>query len=266
MGAFQGSFYSNALGQNTRVGIIFPEESTDVTLERPGSPAVLYLLHGLGGNSEEWIRFSKLEYFAKKFNLIVILPEVGRSFYCDYPAGAKYFTYVADELPQICETWLRLPHQRERTFLAGESMGGYGAVKIALRRPERFGAVASLSGALDYSALARRVMSGAWPDMRPGEFSALHGPDGLPGAEDDVLELVRRRARDPGRPRMIQLCGTEDFLYEDNQTFRRTAEAAGYGHTYREGPGEHAWPYWDKAIQQAIWFFLELEEGSFPLF
>ncbi|MBQ6427026.1 MAG: esterase family protein [Clostridia bacterium] len=266
MGLFSGSFYSENLKMNTYLRIIFPDESNDVTPAVIGEPSLLYLLHGLSGNSEEWIRFSKLEYYAKKYNLIMILPEVSRSFYCDYPGGQRFFTYVADELPELAASWLKLPKERSKTFIAGESMGGYGAVKIGLRRQERFGAIASLSGVLDYASLCRSVMSGTWTDMNAGELIALHGPSGIPGPEDLPLHLVREAASCPDRPRLIQLCGTEDFLYENNQTFRRAAESAGYGHTYVEGPGEHAWPYWDIAIQQAIRFFLNLEPLSNPIY
>ena len=141
MGIFSGTFY-------------------DVTPVITGTPRVLYLLHGLGGDCEEWTRFSKIEYYAKKYNFIIVLPEVGRSFYCDTAYGANYFTYVADELPAICGKWFRLDSRRENTFIAGESMGGYGAVKIGLSRPWRFSAIASLSGVLDYAALSCKVLHG----------------------------------------------------------------------------------------------------------
>lgn len=175
MGCFSGNFYSEELKTTTRINLILPDASNDVTPLLGGTPKLLFLLHGLGGNCDEWLRFSKIEYYAKKFNLIVVMPEAQRSFYCDYPTAPRYFHYVADELPQLCEQW------------------------FALRRP-----------------------------------------------------------------RLIQLCGTEDFLYEHNRRFRLAAEEAGYGHCYREGPGEHAWPYWDRAIQTALRFFLGLEtDGEF---
>lgn len=116
MGLFSGSFYSENLKMNTYLRIIFPDESNDVTPAVIGEPSLLYLLHGLSGNSEEWIRFSKLEYYAKKYNLIMILPEVSRSFYCDYPGGQRFFTYVADELPELAASWLKLPKERSKTF------------------------------------------------------------------------------------------------------------------------------------------------------
>lgn len=266
MGLFAGDFYAESLRMTTQLKVIFPDSSNDVTPVIGGEPGVLYLLHGLSGNSGEWTRFSKIEYYAKKYNLIVIMPEVQRSFYCDSASGPQYFTYVADELPEICGRWFRLTTGRENTFIAGESMGGYGAVKAALRRPERFGAAASLSGVLDYPALARRVLDGAWPDLLPQELRALHGPSGLPGDGDDLVTLGEMMAADPRRPRLIQLCGTEDFLYGDNQRFRRTLQAAGYGHTYLEAPGDHEWPYWDKAVQYAIQFFRNLDPETTPIY
>lgn len=266
MGLFTGDFYSESLRMTTQIKVIFPDISNDVTPVIEGEPRVLYLLHGLAANSGEWTRFSKIEYYAKKYNFIIIMPEVQRSFYCDAAYGPQYFTYVADELPQICNRWFRLTNQREKTFIAGESMGGYGAVKVALRRPERFAAVASLSGVLDYAALCQKIMTGQWDDVCPQELRALHGESGMPGKEDDVLALVAQAAKDPNRPRMIQLCGTEDFLYEDNQTFRRIADEASYGHTYREGPGDHEWPYWDKAVQHAFQFFCGLDLDTTPIY
>lgn len=227
---------------------------------------VLYLLHGLAANSGEWTRFSKIEYYAKKYNFIIVMPEVQRSFYCDSVSGPRYFTYIAQELPEICGRWFRMDTSRENTFIAGESMGGYGAVKVGLRCPDRFAGIAALSGVLDYPGLARRVMAGQWPDLLPQELQALHGPQGVPAPDEDVIRLVRQQAKNPDRPRLLQLCGTSDFLYGDNQTFRRAAEEAGYGHTYREGPGDHEWPYWDKAIQHAFQFFRNLDMETTPLY
>lgn len=266
MGLFQGNFYAESLKTTTKIQVIFPEPSNDVMPVVSGTPRVLYLLHGLGGSCEEWTRFSKIEYYAKKYNFIIVMPEVQRSFYCDTAYGCGYFTYVADELPSICGRWFRIDSTRENTFIAGESMGGYGAVKIGLSRPLRYGAVASLSGVLDYLSLCKKIRCGEWNDVTSQELKGIHGTSGLPDESDDLLALVRRASREPSRPKLIQLCGTEDFLYEDNQIFRRIAEQAGYGHTYLEGPGDHEWPYWDKAIQRAFQFFCGLDVNQTTLY
>lgn len=266
MGLFSGDFYSESLRMTTQIKVIFPEHSNDVDPIVAGTPRVLYLLHGLSGSSAEWTRFSKIEYYAKKYNFIIIMPEVQRSFYCDTVCGTNYFTYVADELPEICNRWFRLDSSRDNTFIAGESMGGYGAVKIGLSRPDRFGGIASLSGVLDYVSFAKRIQNGEWPDFQPGELLALHGGNGAPKIEDDPIFLVQNQAKNTKRPRLIQLCGRDDFLFEDNLRFRDAAEAAGYGHTWLEAPGDHEWPYWDKAIQYAIRFFCGMELDGFTLY
>ena len=99
------------------------------------------------------------------------MPEVQRSFYTTGKVGIDYFHYVADELPAICGKWFHLDQRRENTFIAGESMGGYGAVKIALNRPGRYEAVASLSGVLDYVGFTEMVLATA--SYRPGLFNAI---------------------------------------------------------------------------------------------
>lgn len=266
MGMFTGDFYAESLRMTTQLKVIFPDCSNDVTPVIGGTPCVLYLLHGLAANAGEWTRFSKIEYYAKKYNLIVIMPEVQRSFYIDAAYGPKYFSYVSEELPRICNTWFHLPDGREKTFIAGESMGGYGAVKCALRCPERFGAAASLSGVLDFARIVHDVMLGRWTDVEPCELKALLGNEGSVSEEDDVLALVRKTAEDKKRPRLFQTCGTEDFLYTHNLTFRDTARTAGYGHTYMECPGDHEWPFWDKAIQYAIQFFYGLDRATTPIY
>lgn len=266
MGLFSGDFYSESLQMTTKIQVIFPDVSNDVTPIFEGEPMVMYLLHGLGANCGEWTRFSKIEYYAKKYNFIIIMPEVQRSFYCDAFYGPRYFTYVADELPKICGRWFNLNQSRKNTFIAGESMGGYGAVKIGLRRSDRYAGIATLSGALDYPALCQRVRKGQWGDILLQEILALHGSSGTPGAEDDVIHLVRQESKNPNHPKLLQLCGTEDFLYEDNQRFRRIAQEAGYGHSYRESPGDHEWPYWDKAIQHAFQFFRGQNMDTAPIY
>lgn len=266
MGLFRGDFYSQKLRMTTQVNVIFPDVSNDVTPLWEGKPRVLYLLHGLSANAGEWTRFSKIEYYAKKYNFIIIMPEVQRSFYCSAAYGPDYFGYVADELPAICAQWFNLPTEREFTFIAGESMGGYGATKIALRRPEQYAACASLSGVMDYPAWVKRTRAEELPDVLPQEVDALHGAGQDPAPLDDLFYLMRQETTNPDRPRLIQICGTEDFLYEDNLRFRDAAREAGYGHTYLEWAGDHAWPFWDVAIQRAFQFFCGLDLNESPIY
>ena len=237
---------------NTGINVILPERSNDVDPLFTDEPKVLYLLHGLSGNEDEWTRFSKIEYYAKKYNFIIIMPRVDRSFYCNTKYRANYFDYIADELPEMMSEWFRINTGRDNTYIAGESMGGYGAVKIGLSRPEKYAGIGALSGVLDYDSFARMIRDNEWPDMSPEELNTLYD-------EDTPMKLAEKDVRLEKKPKLIQLCGTEDFLYENNQTFRKHLQKIGYEHTYREGPGEHAWPYWDKAIQYVFMFFRDLD-------
>ena len=244
---------------NTGVNIIFPERSNDVDPLFEDRPKVLYLLHGLSGNEDEWTRFSKIEYYGKKYNFIIIMPRVDRSFYCNTRYRINYFDYIADELPEIMSRWLRIDNDRDNTFIAGESMGGYGAVKIGLSRPERYAGIGALSGVLDYDAFAKMIVSDQWPDMAPEEIDALYD-------DDTPMKLAEKAVKLKTKPKLIQLCGTEDFLYENNQNFRKHLQKIGYEHTYREGSGEHAWPYWDKAVQYVFMFFRDLDPDKTTLY
>ena len=96
---------------------------------------VLYLLHGLSDDASAWQRYSSIESVAAAYGLVVVMPSVGRSFYTDQPNGQKYFTYLTEELPRYLADIFGLAPRREDTFIAGNSMGGYGAFKAALLHP-----------------------------------------------------------------------------------------------------------------------------------
>lgn len=267
MACFRGDIYSQSLNVTTQITVILPEISNDVTPMIEGEPKVMYLLHGLSANSSEWTRFSKIEYYAKKYNFIIIMPEVQRSFYLDTDYGANYFTYLADELPQICNTWFKIPLTRESTFICGESMGGYGAVTIGLNRPDKFGGIGTLSGVLDFKRIIRGIMEDRDEElMSQKEMKALIGSETRLKENQDALKLVEKEASNPNRPRLIQICGTEDFLYEDNIRFRDIAKSSGYNHTYMEWSGDHSWPFWDVAIQRLFQFFCNIDLTTGPIF
>lgn len=266
MGLFKGEFFSNSLHMTTSVNVIFPEESNDVTPVISDSLRVVYLLHGLGSNCNEWLRFSKIEYYAKKYNFIVIMPGVGRTFYSNMEYGLNYFDYISQELPEICKKWFNIPTKKELTFIAGESMGGYGAMKIALTHLDHFAAVATLSGVLDYKAMAQRILSGESGEVTAEELYAIHGQTKLPKDEEDLFFLLNKSSSEKVKPRVIQLCGTEDFLYMDNKKFKEEIEKLDFDYHYMEWRGDHEWPFWDVAIQKALQFFLKLDVEKTPIY
>src|SRR5512141_40344 len=114
---------------------------------------VLYLLHGLSDDASAWQRFTSIETLANAYGLVVVMPSAGRSFYTDQPNGQNYFSYLIDELPQYLADVFNLKPARENTFIAGNSMGGYGAIKAALLHPDRYAAAAIFSGVLSLQIL-----------------------------------------------------------------------------------------------------------------
>jgi len=209
----------------------------------------LYLLHGLSDDHTIWLRRTSIERYVAPLGLAVVMPAVNRSFYTDMAVGPKYWTFVSEELPRICRRMFRLSERREDNFVAGLSMGGYGAFKLALAKPEAFAAAASLSGALD---MAHRLELPDDPDWSR-EMGCIFGDlDAFAGGEHDLI--ARLGEADPNAlPAMYQCCGTDDFLLDHNRRFAAAAEKAGIGLTYDEDPGYgHGWDYWDMTIQRVL--------------
>nr|WP_197675957.1 alpha/beta hydrolase family protein [Micromonospora auratinigra] len=211
-----------------------------------GDPPVLYLLHGLTDDDTIWTRRTAIERYVAPLGLAVVMPQVARSFYTDEANGNRYWTFLTEELPEVCRTFFRLSGRREDTFVAGLSMGGYGAMKWALRHPERFAAAASLSGALD---VAHRRDHPSTP-LDPAVWRTVWGDRQVPGTDDDTVALLARAGGD--LPALYVACGTEDFLYEDNVRFVDTARDRGVPLTVSFSPGEHDWAYWDARIQDVL--------------
>src|ERR671939_265941 len=158
-------FFSEALSLSTSMTVLLPQQTTtQIGLAGravSGPPPVLYLLHGLSDDDTIWLRRTSIERYVAPLGLAVVMPQVHRSFYTDEAYGGRYWTFVSQELPELVGRFFRVSQRREDTFVAGLSMGGYGALKLALRRPERFAAAASLSGAL---GVMRRISGPGRPE------------------------------------------------------------------------------------------------------
>src|SRR5918912_3501776 len=178
--------FSDALGLSTSLTVILPQPTTtQIGLEGDAGdepPPVLYLLHGLSDDDTIWTRRTSIERYVAPLGLAVVMPQVHRSFYTDEAYGGRYWTFVAEELPELVGSLFRVSARREDTFVAGLSMGGYGALKLALRQPERFAAAASLSGALDVVELARSPRQGD-----PTLWRRVFGRRRVQGSPDDLL-------------------------------------------------------------------------------
>lgn len=254
MALIECKFYSDVLGLSTSMTVILPQQTTTQiglsNVSRGNLHPTLYLLHGLSDDDSIWLRRTSIERYVAQMGIAVVMPQVHRSFYTDMASGGKYWTFISEELPALARSFFPLSARREDNFVAGLSMGGYGAIKLGLRKPEAFAAAASLSGALD---MAHNLLNGANPSQRSQDYELIFGKEDISGTPDDLLWLLKEVDRSTGpKPLLYQCCGTEDFLYEDNQTFREACATTNLSLTYEEGPGEHEWGYWDAKIQDIL--------------
>jgi len=245
MAVFHCDYRSRILAGNVNFNVVLPEQCVD------DIPFVL-LLHGLAGNQDDWLRFTSIERYAIERSIAVVMPNADKSFYSDMVHGRKYYSYVTGELLDYVRRVFPLSRKREKTFVAGLSMGGYGAFKIALGASDQFAAAASLSGVPD---MVQRIQAGRFPEVRKAIWGNNY-METLPGSSDDPYELVRRlEASDLPKPWLFQACGTEDTLYDNNLLFKEFIENRGFVYEFHEGPGAHTWDVWDYWIVHAIDFF-----------
>jgi len=241
-------FFSQSLVLASSIDVIVPLPRQDGPRARH---PVLYLLHGYSDDHTIWQRRTSIERYVEETNLVVVMPAVHRSFYTDMASGFKYWTYVSEELPYVVRSLFHVSESREDTFVAGLSMGGYGAFKLALTYPERYSFAASLSGALD---MANRITAKDQPEEWRKEMQGIFGDlSQFKNSAHDVMHLARKLAKSKQpQPRLYQYCGTEDFLYKANVKFHQQAQKLGLDLVYEEGPGDHRWQYWDEKIQVFI--------------
>jgi S-formylglutathione hydrolase FrmB len=264
MGLMYFNFLSKNLGYHTNVYIILPVDdfysnpirAYNEVYERFEPFKTLYLLHGGNGSALDWIRFTSIERYAQKHQIAVVMPEVlGDSFYTDMVYGYNYYTYITEELPVIMENYFPLSARKEDRFVAGLSMGGYGAIKWAFRKPEFFAAAASLSGTSFIKDLFR--FCGFTDASKPEENSIINncfgGIDKLEGSLDDTKYLIDLAVKEKLNLPVLYVCiGTEDCTYKFTRDYIDYAKKMGLDITYEEGPGSHSWDFWDIYIQRVL--------------
>lgn len=248
MALIQVSFFSQTLGLSMEMNVILPQrDDTKKDIKIP----VLYLLHGMSDDHSKWLRNSSIERYVDQMNLAVVMPSTHLGWYTDMTHGNKYWTFITEELPKIVHSFFNnLSDKREDNFVAGLSMGGYGALKMGLGASDKFSAVASLSGALDVSAIC---LFNEHTEEKPFWTNVFGEAQKVKGSDNDLLALATN-LKNSGKPfPMIYIwCGTEDFLYDQNITMKQHLEDLNVDFTYEESPGDHTWHYWDVMIKRVL--------------
>lgn len=235
---------SPTLCMTTSIHVVSPVDT--------GKPSeyTLYLLHGAGDNASTWQRLTTIEIYAQKYGCTVIMPEANRSYYTDMEYGLNYFYYITQELPELCGRLFQLNQDPGRTFVAGLSMGGYGALKCALTYPQQYAKAVSFSGVTD---VKQRLQM----DMPPGmvkEMQAVFGTELQVKPDQDLYSLASRLKASDVKPSVLCCCGTEDPFIRMNREFAGYMRGTTFDFRYVEGPGTHNWLFWEQHLQTAFDF------------
>lgn len=239
-------YFSKVMDAPTEATVLLPEKDAYSEV-KPQPYKCLYLLHGLHGDYTTWTRKCAIERYVDKYNVCVVMPDAKSSFYTDMKYGYKYYTAVAKELPRIICNNFNVSDKREDNYVAGYSMGAYGAIKMALRECDRFSAAAGLSTVADMVSRAKE--NNEFLDWIFGEERIV--PD-----EDNLFYLAEKMNDNPNKPRLYMGVGTSDSRYPMSVKFKEKLDTLNYDFTYRESEGAHNWLFWDEYIKYVFeWMF-----------
>jgi S-formylglutathione hydrolase FrmB len=257
------SVYVPEAGMNINVDMVFPNDLR-WKADAGDIKGVITLLHGFYGCGEDWLRLTAAGRYAYDTGYLLICPSAGNSFYHNMAYGPPWYDIITKYLPRELNKIFKIPAEREVNHIAGLSMGGYGAMRIGLAKPEQYATIGSFSGALDLANLVE--MAGRLPEAR-SFFTPIFGENLAVPAEADLLRIVLKEAeisRAAGQ-RVFITCGKQDELfhhvYSQNQNFLKAAKNTVLDITYREWDGLHEWQFWDRSLAEYIGFIDRSDYG-----
>jgi len=240
MALIEATFFSPAIQKQVQLKAIVPDTGT-------GPFPVFYLLHGYSDDHSIWLRRTRIEMYVHELPLIVVMPDGLNGFYTDHEEGPAYGRYMIEDVIGFVERVLPVKKDRSARCVGGLSMGGYGALRLALAHPDVFVSATSHSGAAGLNA-------DQVGEERRAAFKRIFGSE-YRGTKHDVVALaekVKKSARH--KPKLRIDCGRDDTLFKNNQALHAALEKMGYKHEYAEFPGDHNWDYWDEHIREALEF------------
>lgn len=223
----------------------------------------LYLLNGIYGNNMDWVCATDIMMMAQERNLVVIMPAGENHFYVDCAStGEGYGRFVGEELVEQTRRMFHLSRKKEDTFIAGLSMGGYGAIRTGLKWSDTFGYAAGLSCAFVQELILASDNSSSDYTQRRCYYESVFGDlDKLIGSDMDCEALyLHNKAEGKNIPELYLACGSEDFLIEPNREFRDFLHSQNAQFTWEEGPGAHDFVFWNEYIKHVL-SWLPLEGG-----
>ena len=249
MALIQVNYLSQALFRTVPMNVILPADRFDADTDRylnekDRKYKTLYLLHGLLGNYTDWVTQTRIQKWAEEKNLAVVMPSGDNAFYLNARTPwNEYGTFIGKELVEMTRRMFPLSGRREDTFIAGLSMGGFGALRNGIVYSETFSHVAGLSSAVHiFEDTSEEANNGLFDNKKEAAES-----DRNPWvAVEDMLSGKRRI------PRFYMSCGTEDDLMQANVAFRDFLRSKGIEVTWDEEEYGHDWDFWDSQIKKVL--------------
>ena len=268
MAHLQVNFMSESLMRTVTIHVILPTDK----LVPPGAPQppagpykTLYLLNGVMGNHTDWCNATNIQVLAEELNLAVVMPGGENRFYLDFePTHELYGEFVGRELVEATRKMFPLSHKREDTFIAGVSMGGYGALRNGLKYHENFGYIGGLSAAMVLYDLKQRT------DDHPMFLERRSYAETIFGDFDQVMESdknplwLAKQCKESGAelPKIFLKIGTEDFLYQTNLRLADDFRALDVPVDFFTAPGAHEWGFWQQTIKDFLAWLPLAEDQS----
>ncbi|HJF87903.1 MAG TPA: esterase family protein [Companilactobacillus farciminis] len=245
------NYFSNALLKDCQMDVLLPQTTNDTTWDKNllNDLPVIYLLHGMSDDNTSWLRKTRLERLLKNTAVAVVMPNADLSWYANTNYGLDYYTDIAEELPKVVhEFFPQISSKREKNFIMGASMGGYGAYKIALST-NQFSHAAALSGAF-YPDGQNKILE----SFRPKEYwNGVFERKNFDNSQNNLMHLAKQKlACTEDVPKLYDWCGKQDFLYQDNQKFISELSQIGIQVNANFTNGKHDWYYWDKFLEDIL--------------
>ena len=266
MALIQVNYLSNALVRTVPVNVILPADKVDskthryVRRDKPFK--TLYLLHGMFGNYTDWCANTRVQRWAEERNLAVVMPSGDNMYYVNSLLPFNdYGAFIGEELPSIMRSMFPLSDRREDTFIAGLSMGGFGALRNGFKYADTFSRIGALSSAITVLDPTFHPIAG---DKAVFGDLASRGRDRQepPGVPTPSCASAWRRGGHDARG--LPACGTDDEFIASTRALRDQLAADGVDLTYDEQPGGHEWDFWDAQIKKVIdWLPLDEADQGF---
>ncbi|AUI72622.1 alpha/beta hydrolase family protein [Companilactobacillus alimentarius] len=237
------NYFSNALLKDCQMDVCLPDEN-----KTKDKLPIIYLLHGMSDDNTSWIRKTRVERLLKSTKVALVMPNADLSWYANTPYGMNYYDEIAYEIPRVIhELFPQLSDKREKNFVVGSSMGGYGAFKLALST-NKFSYAAALSGA--FNPKSNLVLRSFRPEKY--WYGTLNQLDDFDTSVDNLDYLAKTRSTSEPLPKFFAWCGKQDFLYQDNLNFINTMNQLNIPIEHKFTDGKHDWYYWDKYLEEIL--------------